>query len=68
MLEKILGSFNLNALKKLIGRDSLTFFEETLDISPQFYESTSQHHLLIQAILNSNPLALFNSKETRDYF
>jgi superfamily II DNA or RNA helicase len=68
MLEKILGSFNINALKKLIGRDSLTFFEETLGISPQFYESTSQHHLLIQAILNSNPLALFNSKETRDYF
>lgn len=67
MLEKILSSLSLNSLKVLAGTDSLKFFEETLNISAEYYESNSQSALLIQAILNSNPIALFLDKITRDY-
>jgi len=68
MLEKILSNFSLNSLKVLAGAASLKFFEETLKIEPEYYESNSQNDLLTQAIINSNPITLFINKETRDYF
>jgi superfamily II DNA or RNA helicase len=68
MLEKILSNFSLNSLKLLAGTESLSFFEETLDISSDFYELNSQSELLIQAIMNSNPTKLFFNKESRDFF
>ena len=68
MLQKILSDFSLNSLKKLAGTESLKFFEETLNISSDYYESNSQSTLLTQAILNSNPITLFFNKETRDFF
>ena len=68
MLEEILKNFSINSLKTLAGKGSLNFFEETLDISPDFYELNSQSELLIQAILNSNPTKLFFNKKSRDYF
>lgn len=68
MLQKILSNFSLNSLKLLAGTQSLKFFEETLNISPEYYESNSQSTLLTQAILNSNPITLFLNKETRDFF
>ncbi|TWX72205.1 DEAD/DEAH box helicase [Colwellia sp. C1TZA3] len=68
MLEKILNNFSLNSLKVLAGSDSLKFFEETLNISPDYYESNSQITLLIQAILNSNPITIFLNTVSRNYF
>ncbi|PKI12752.1 DEAD/DEAH box helicase [Colwellia sp. 12G3] len=68
MLEKTLNNFSLNSLKVLAGTDSLKFFEETLNISSDYYESNSQSTLLIQAILNSNPIKLFINKESRNFF
>jgi hypothetical protein len=68
MLQKLLSSFSLNSLKTLAGKESLNFFEETLNISPDYYEFNSQSSFLTQAILNSNPLNIFLNKESRDYF
>ena len=68
MLQKILSDFSLNSLKKLAGTESLKFFEETLNISSDYYESNNQSTLLTLAILNSNPITLFFNKKTRDFF
>jgi superfamily II DNA or RNA helicase len=68
MLQKLLSNFSLNSLKTLAGKESLIFFEETLNISPDYYEFNSQSSFLIQAILNSNPLNIFLNKESRDFF
>ncbi|WP_351088123.1 DEAD/DEAH box helicase [Shewanella sp. S1-49-MNA-CIBAN-0167] len=68
MLKAILSQFKLSALKKLAGQESLTFFEQTLNITPDFYEENSQHDLLAEAITNANPAALFTDKEKRDFF
>lgn len=67
MLQKLLSNFSLNSLKTLAGKESLNFFEETLNISPDYYEFNSQSSFLIQAILNSNPLNIFLNKESRDF-
>jgi superfamily II DNA or RNA helicase len=68
VLKKILSNFSLNSLKVLAGTESLKFFEETLNINPEYYESNDQSTLLIQAILNSNPITIFINKDTRNYF
>lgn len=68
MLQKVLSNFSLNSLKVLAGEDSLKFFEETLNISSDYYESISQSSFLTQAILNSNPINIFLNKISRDYF
>ncbi|MEL0649476.1 DEAD/DEAH box helicase [Pseudoalteromonas agarivorans] len=68
MLQKCLSSFSVNALKFLAGRDSLSFFENTLSIDKSYYDENNQQKLLIQAILNSNPIRLLLSKASREYF
>jgi len=68
MLEKILRTFSLSALKKLAGTNSLEFFEDILSIDSDYYESNNQNDLLIQAILNSSPVAMFYNKDTREFF
>lgn len=68
MLQKCLSSFSVNALKFLAGRDSLSFFENTLSIDKSYYDENNQQKLLVQAILNSNPIRLLLSKASREYF
>lgn len=68
MLEQILKTFSLNALKSLVLKESISFFEDTLNIHSDFYEDNDQSTLLIQAIVNSNPVAIFLDKEKRNFF
>ncbi len=68
MLKAILSQFKLSALKNLAGQSYLNFFEQTLNITPEFYENSSQHELLAEAITNANPTALFTDKNKRDFF
>ncbi|TMO90389.1 DEAD/DEAH box helicase [Pseudoalteromonas ruthenica] len=68
MFKECLSYFSINALKSLAGQDALSFFESTLSIDKSYYDDNNQHELLIEAITNSSPLKILQSKTTRDYF
>ncbi|MET6759965.1 DEAD/DEAH box helicase [Pseudoalteromonas sp. NCIMB_1079] len=68
MFQKCLNCFSVNALKFLAGQDSLSFFENTLNIDKSYYDENNQQKLLVQAIINSNPTRLLLAKTSREYF
>jgi len=68
MFEEILNDLKLDVLTNLAGKNSISFFEETLNINDSYYEKNSRHSLLINAIINSNPITIFLDKDKRDYF
>ena len=67
MFEKILNDLKLDVLTNLAGNSSISFFEKTLNIDENYYEKNSRHSLLINAIINSNPITIFLDKSKRDY-
>lgn len=66
VLKDILHNLSVNFLKELIGLEKIKFFQDNYQLDSDFYENTSEQTVLVNALINSDLLYIFQDTNLRN--